>query len=391
MRLLQLLKARTVTRRWRGLSSSTPPRPTRGVAWEDSPTIAVAQCPEHPYDVELALSSDALELSPACTAALSSAEDPYSLAKADIEQITTGIMGLMGRNRAIVSFVEARFAQRGTYAALRPTIALLMADAVGEHVRNGGADARDDAARRLERDDVRRIASIAEMLHMATRLHSEVTSVQRVDGAASTVSASPQDKLALLAGDFLLARASVFLSRIRRVEIVEMLATVLEHLVVSGVDRSPDDDASSDPLEAVRTNGQRAFYRTASLTAHSCLAAAIVGSGGDDASADELAERRRAWSAAAAYGENIGLVVHLEREADAAAAAAAPSSSRGLDVLLDELVVGTEAPPRGVAAIRRLSRVHANRAMEALVDGLRPSGSRDALLRLAHTTATAEE
>jgi geranylgeranyl pyrophosphate synthase len=367
-------------------------------AWEDAPTVYVAECPPEPYDIAAALSAAPLELSPRCSAALASAADPHAMVEAEIVDITSGIMGLMGRNRAIVSFVEARFAQRrATNATLRPTLALLMADAVGSHVRGGefggdddGRSESDVAARRAEREDVRRIASIAEMLHMATRLHGEVTTTapRPVDEAAPlSVSASGQDKLAILAGDFLLARASVFLSRIRRVEIVEMLASVLEHLVVAGVDRSPA--VPRDARDAVRANGQRAFYRTASLTAHSCLAAAIVGSGADARSGDELASQTRAWSAAATFGENLGLVLHLQREA-AASEAAGLSCEGGLGALLDELAGGEGGTGGGVAAVRRLARVHANRGMEALVDGLHPSPSRDALLRLANAAASTE-
>lgn len=39
------------------------------------------------------------------------------------------------------------------------------------------------------------------------------------------------NKMAVLAGDFLLARASVSLARLRDVEVVELLSTVIEHLV----------------------------------------------------------------------------------------------------------------------------------------------------------------
>ena len=39
------------------------------------------------------------------------------------------------------------------------------------------------------------------------------------------------NKLAILAGDFLLARASVALARLRNVEVVEIVSTVIEHLV----------------------------------------------------------------------------------------------------------------------------------------------------------------
>ena len=39
------------------------------------------------------------------------------------------------------------------------------------------------------------------------------------------------NKLAVLAGDFLLARASVSLARLRNIPVVELLSSVIEHLV----------------------------------------------------------------------------------------------------------------------------------------------------------------
>ena len=39
------------------------------------------------------------------------------------------------------------------------------------------------------------------------------------------------NKLAILGGDFLLSRASVSLARLRNLEVVELLSTVIEHLV----------------------------------------------------------------------------------------------------------------------------------------------------------------
>jgi geranyl diphosphate synthase len=43
------------------------------------------------------------------------------------------------------------------------------------------------------------------------------------------------NKLAILAGDFLLARASVSLAALRNTQIVELLSQVLEHLVTGEI------------------------------------------------------------------------------------------------------------------------------------------------------------
>jgi geranylgeranyl pyrophosphate synthase len=82
------------------------------------------------------------------------------------------------------------------------------------------------------------------------------------------------NKLAILGGDFLLSRASVFLARLRNVEVVELLSTVIEHLVKGEVMQMRPSSTGKSALEYyLRKN----FYKTASLMGHSCLAAAVLG------------------------------------------------------------------------------------------------------------------
>ena len=77
----------------------------------------------------------------------------------------------------------------------------------------------------------RRLAEITEMIHTASLFHDDV--IDKADTRRGVPSANRAfgNKLAILAGDFLLARASVSLARLRSVETVELLSTVIEHLV----------------------------------------------------------------------------------------------------------------------------------------------------------------
>lgn len=77
-----------------------------------------------------------------------------------------------------------------------------------------------------------------------------------------------------MGGDFLLARASVALSRLRNLEVVELLSTVIEHLVKGEVMQMRPSPSDTSPLE---TYLRKNFYKTASLMAHSCLASAVLG------------------------------------------------------------------------------------------------------------------
>lgn len=76
-----------------------------------------------------------------------------------------------------------------------------------------------------------RLAEIVEMIHTASLLHDDVIDTAETRRGLSSVNSVFGNKLAVLAGDFLLARASVCLARLRNIPVVELMSTVIEHLV----------------------------------------------------------------------------------------------------------------------------------------------------------------
>ncbi|CAD6893239.1 unnamed protein product [Tilletia caries] len=77
----------------------------------------------------------------------------------------------------------------------------------------------------------RRLAEITEMIHVASLLHDDVIDEASLRRSLPSAPASFGNKLSILAGDFLLGRASVALARLRDCEVVELLATVIANLV----------------------------------------------------------------------------------------------------------------------------------------------------------------
>eukprot|EP00953_Heterococcus_sp_UTEX-ZZ885_P013324 7618-Heterococcus_DN1.PRE.1 len=69
------------------------------------------------------------------------------------------------------------------------------------------------------------------MIHTASLFHDDVIDKADTRRGAPSANGAFGNKLAILAGDFLLARASVGLARLRSLETVELLSTVIEHLV----------------------------------------------------------------------------------------------------------------------------------------------------------------
>ena len=110
--------------------------------------------------------------------------------------------------------------------------------------------------------------------------------------------------MAVLAGDFLLGRASVALARLRDAEVIELLATVIANLVEGEFLQLKN--TAQDEAEPVWTEDTIAYYlqktylKSASLISKSCRAAALLGN-----CAPEIVD------AAYSYGRNLGLAFQL--------------------------------------------------------------------------------
>ena len=150
----------------------------------------------------------------------------------------------------------------------------------------------------------RRLAEITELIHTASLLHDDVidNSISRRSSPSANVEFG--NKMAVLAGDFLLGRASVALARLRDPEVIELLATVIANLVEGEfmqLKNTALDEAN--PVWTEETLSyylQKTYLKTASLISKSCRAAALLGQ-----NAPEVVE------AAYSYGRNLGLAFQL--------------------------------------------------------------------------------
>jgi hexaprenyl-diphosphate synthase len=150
----------------------------------------------------------------------------------------------------------------------------------------------------------RRLAEITELIHTASLLHDDVIDHSTSRRGSPSANLEFGNKMAILAGDFLLARASVGLARLQDAEVTELLATVIANLVEGEFMQLKN--TASDEKNPVWTEDTMTYYlkktylKTASLISKSCRAAAILGS--SDAVTVE---------AAYSYGKNLGLAFQL--------------------------------------------------------------------------------
>ena len=327
--------------------------------------------------------------------------DPFILSKADMKTLSQSIRtDLIGSDHPVLSKAASYFFEEGQDSGkkVRPMMVLLLSRAMQLHSEET-ARARPDLFRAQ-----RRLAEISEMIHTASLFHDDV-----IDGA-DTRRGSPSvhkvfgNKMAILAGDYLLARASIFLARLRDVEVVETMSTIIEHLVRGEVMQMKGSDASDSDNERMVQYLRKNFYKTASLMANSCKSAAILGGYNDDIVA-----------ASYTYGKHLGIAFQLVDDVldyDGSASAmgkpalsdlnaglatapvlfAAEMYPNQLSPMIDrkfkiegdvELAVEYVRKTDGIKRTKDLAQVHVEIAIEA-ISRLDRSDYRDSLIHLAH-------
>lgn len=150
----------------------------------------------------------------------------------------------------------------------------------------------------------RRLAEITELIHTASLLHDDVIDTSESRRSMPSANVAFGNKMAVLAGDFLLGRASVALARLRDAEVTELLATVIANLVEGEFMqlRNTTHD-EKNPIwtdETLSYYLQKTYLKSASLISKSCRASALLGM-----RTPEVVE------AAYAYGKNLGLAFQL--------------------------------------------------------------------------------
>jgi hexaprenyl-diphosphate synthase len=179
----------------------------------------------------------------------------------------------------------------------------------------------------------RRLAEITELIHVASLLHDDVIDLAATRRSAPSAPSLFGNKLSILAGDFLLARASLALSRLGSNEVVELVASVLANLVEGEVMQMKGNVPTSSASAASTTKAARStivsasslsgrgptpeifehymrktYLKTASLIAKSARATVILGGAG---SRQGWVEGEAVKDIAYEYGRNLGIAFQV--------------------------------------------------------------------------------
>lgn len=143
----------------------------------------------------------------------------------------------------------------------------------------------------------RRLAEITEMIHTASLVHDDVVDEADLRRNVETVNNLFDNKIAVLAGDFLFAQSSWYLANLDNLQVVKLLSEVIrdfaEGEILQGLNHF-DISASIDSYL------DKSYYKTASLMANSAKAAAVL-------SEANLEITENLYN----YGRNLGLAFQI--------------------------------------------------------------------------------
>jgi all-trans-nonaprenyl-diphosphate synthase len=206
----------------------------------------------------------------------------FSPVDSDLKLLTDNLKKLVGARHPILGAAAEHLFDAGG-KRVRPAIVLLVARAT-----------------MLDRDLTprhRRLAEITEMIHTASLVHDDVVDEAELRRNVPTVNNLFDNRIAVLAGDFLFAQSSWYLANLDNLEVVKLLSEVIRDFAEGEIQQGLNRFDTTLTIEAYL---EKSYYKTASLIANSVKAAAIL--------SDSSTETAQSLYA---YGRNIGLAFQI--------------------------------------------------------------------------------
>ena len=143
----------------------------------------------------------------------------------------------------------------------------------------------------------RRLAEITEMIHTASLVHDDVVDEASVRRSVPTVNSLFDNRIAVLAGDFLFAQSSWYLANLDNLEVVKLLSEVIRDFAEGEILQGLNLFETNLSLESYL---EKSYYKTASLIANSAKAAGLLSDVSEETSHNLYA-----------YGKNLGLAFQI--------------------------------------------------------------------------------
>lgn len=356
---------------------------------------------------------------------IESLPDPFKIVEKELQPFSDSIKELVSTDQPILSMAAKHFFEKRHGKRFRPTIVQLIAKTVaacppeeikGDRWENSGASKIDLDGGKVTTENHQgsevwrkqgQLGQIVEMIHVASLIHDDVLDEADTRRGGEAVHKLYSNKVAVLAGDYLLARASVLLARLENTAVVQIMATALESLVAGEIMQLK---SSPDELLQMESYLRKSYYKTASLICYACRSVALLGGHAYGSTVATACEE---------FGFHMGLAFQIQDDildftaaADILGKPALADMSLGLSTApilyaaqeyphLQPLVkrrfkekgdkqTALEALYKSKTAMdkaKQLAQFHAQRAVDALLR-LPQSEARDALLRLTYVVIT---
>ena len=253
------------------------------------------------------------------------------------------------------------------------------------------------------------LGQITEMIHVASLIHDDVLDEAETRRGGAAVHTMYTNKVAVLAGDYLLARASVLLARLQHLQVVEVMASALDSLVQGEIMQAR---SKGEELIDMERYLRKSYFKTASLISCSCKSAALLAG---------YEEKSMVTVAAEEFGYHLGMAYQIVDDildfTGASAALGKPAQAdMALGLATAPILFALESVPELRPLIMRkfkqsgdvvkavslasktdcvkrsfdLAEFHAQRATEA-ISRLPPSENVNALLRILHLAISREK
>lgn len=321
-------------------------------------------------------------------------QDPFVMVSEELAPFTESIQDVVAAEHPILSEAAKYFFAKKQGKRFRPTIVMLMSKATAPTPTSH----REGDIYRKQAE----LGQITEMIHVASLIHDDVLDEADTRRGGESVHKLYSNKVAVIVGDYLLARASVVLAKLQNTEVTEIMSTALESLVQGEIMQIKTGE---EDLLDMMTYLRKSYHKTASLICDACKSCAILG--GHDANS-EVAR------AAEEYGYHLGLayqiiddVLDFTSASDVLGKPAMADVSLGLSTA--PVLYASEGIPEmrpmikrkfkqegdiertlryvlqsdGIDRARALALFHAQRAVDAICR-IPESEQRNALVTLAH-------
>lgn len=213
---------------------------------------------------------------------MTSVSSLFAPVEADLSLLTENLKGLVGaRHPILYAAAEHLFGAGGK--RLRPAVVLLISRAT-----------------MLDSDITprhRRLAEITEMIHTASLVHDDVVDESAVRRSVPTVNSLFNNRVAVLAGDFLFGQSAWYLANLDNLEVVKLLSEVIKDMAEGEIQQGLNRFDTTTTIEKYL---EKTYYKTASLIANSAKAAGLL----SGVSSELAANLYR-------YGRHLGLAFQI--------------------------------------------------------------------------------